>query len=225
MDTNTKNEISFLAKPLAILGLLVALFAVVLTIGMKQISSLRSKISSNQKNQKVLQQKVSTLESVGEILSGDTTFLDVVLPNKGAVLYGLSQIKSQAVLFNLTLSSLKTGISVPEKEGVFKTGISFEVEGEEQSIYTFLDSFSTALPLMNVDKVSLNKSAGAARASVSVSVFSSELPKKIPSVSEAVKELSSDEINLLRELSEYSMPQFVEPSFVPDKADRFDPFN
>ncbi|MFZ3301759.1 MAG: hypothetical protein WA152_03540 [Microgenomates group bacterium] len=225
MDTNTKSQINFIAKPAAILGVIVLLFILVLTFGMKQITTVRTKIAAGNKSEATLRQKAQTLETVAEILPGDVTFLDVVLPSKGSVLYGLSQIKNQALSNSIALSSLKTGTQIPESDGVSKISISFDAEGEEQSIYNFLNSFSKLLPLMNVDKVSLNKSGDLARASVSVSVYSSELPKKIPALTESVKELTKDEIATLTELATYGMPQFVEPEAANSNSTKTDPFN
>lgn len=225
MNTNLKGEINFLAKPIGILFLIIGLFVFLLSFGIKQINTIRSKIAANKKVEATLNQKIQTLETVGEILAGDVTFLDVVLPSKGSVLYGLSQIKSQSITYGVALSSLKTGTSVPEEGGLNKISISFDVEGQEQSIYSFLTSFSKILPLMNVDKASFSKSGEVTRASVTLSVYSSELPKKIPAVTEAVKELSNEDITLLKELSTYLMPQFVEPGVSTTTSPKTDPFN
>lgn len=225
MDTNTKSQFNFLIKPVSILVVIILLFVLVISFGVSQITSVRTKIAAGNKSETTLKQKAQTLETVAEILPGDVTFLDVVLPSKGSVLYGLSQIKSQALTNNIVLSSLKTGTSIPESDGVYKTSISFDAEGEEQTIYIFLNSFSKLLPLMNVDKVSINKSDELARASVSISVFSSELPKKIPALTESVKELTKDEIKTLTELATYEMPQFVEPEVENSSPKKVDPFN
>ncbi len=225
MDTNTKSQFNFLIKPVSILVVIILLFVLVISFGVSQITSVRTKIAAGNKSETTLKQKAQTLETVAEILPGDVTFLDVVLPSKGSVLYGLSQIKSQALTNNIVLSSLKTGTSIPESDGVYKTSISFDAEGEEQTIYIFLNSFSKLLPLMNVDKVSINKSDELARASVSISVFSSELPKKIPALTESVKELTKDEIKTLTELATYGMPQFVEPEVENSSPKKVDPFN
>jgi hypothetical protein len=225
MDTNTKSQFNFLIKPVSILAVIILLFVLVISFGVNQITSVKTKIAAGNKSETTLKQKAQTLETVAEILPGDVTFLDVVLPSKGSVLYGLSQIKSQALINNIVLSSLKTGTSIPESDGVYKTSISFDAEGEEQTIYLFLNSFSKLLPLMNVDKVSINKSDELARASVSISVFSSELPKKIPALTESVKELTKDEIKTLTELSTYGMPQFVEPEVENSSPKKVDPFN
>lgn len=225
MDTNTKSQLNFLAKPAGILVAIIGLLVFALSFGLKQITSVRAKIAAGNKSETTLKQKVQTLETVAEILPGDVTFLDIVLPSKGSVLYGLSQVKNQSLSNNVAISSLKTGTQIPESDGVYKTSISFDAEGDEQSIYNLLNSFSKLLPLMNVDKVSLNKSGDLARASISVSVFSSELPKKIPALTESVKELTKEEITTLTELATYSMPQFVEPGVDNSEAKKADPFN
>lgn len=225
MDTNTKTQLNFIAKPAVILFVIAILMVTVVSFGINKINIARNKIAIGNKTENTLKQRVQTLETVTEILPGDVTFLDVVLPSKGSVLYGLSQIKSQALSNNMLLSSLKTGTSIPESDGVFKTSISFEVEGDEKGIYQFLDSFSRLLPLMIVDKVNITKTGDHSRASVSVSVFSSELPKKIPALTESITEFSSDDIKTLNELSSYQMPQFVEPAVQEIQLKKIDPFN
>lgn len=225
MDTNTKSQLNFIAKPAIILFVIVALIVMVVSLGLNQITKVRNKLVAGNKSEATLKQKVETLRTVAEVLPGDITFLDIILPSKGSVLYGLSQIKQQAFSNSIAISSLKTGNSIPESDGVFKTSISFDAEGEEQSVYLFLNSFSKLLPLMNVDKVSINKSGDLVRASVSISIFSSELPKKIPALTESVKELSKEEIKTLTELSTYGMPQFVEPEIENSSPKKTDPFN
>lgn len=225
INTNFKNEIGFLAKPISILTIIIFLFILLITFSLKQINAIRSKIASNTKIESQLRQKVQTLETVEDVLSEGSTFLDIVLPSKGSVLYGLSQIKAQSLIFGVSLSSLKTGTQIPVEGGVNKASISFEVEGDEQSIYAFLGSFSKLLPLTSVDKVSLSKSENSARANVTLNVYSSELPKKIPALTEPIKELSKEEITLLKELSTYAMPQFVEPNATQINSTKTDPFN
>lgn len=217
MNTNLKGEINYIYKPILIMLLSVVVLIIGLSIGFNQISGLRTKIESSKKTVATLQQKVNALETVGEILSGDITFLDIVLPARGAVLYGLSQVKDQAIMQNIAISNIKTGTSVEVGDGVSKIAIGFEAEGDSASMYNFLESFSKMLPLINVDKVSMTHSENVTRASISVNVYSAEYPKKIPSVTESIKDLSKEEIALLRKISTYTLPNFVEPSMT-DKA-------
>jgi len=211
MDTKLKGEINFLIKPLAILSVAVLLLILVVIFGFNTVNQTRDQIAVNQVIESQLSKKVLALESMTVTLPGGVNFLDIVLPSRGGVLYGLNQIKIQAFNNQLLLSGVKTGNVVPEKEGLMKASISFEVEGDERSIYNFIASFSSVLPLMTVDKVNFASTEGISRASVTLNIFSADLPKKIPSLTGAVKELTNQDINLLRELSGYQLPSFVEP--------------
>lgn len=219
-----KGEIQFLIKPLMILSSLALLLVILLTVGIGQVKSVIQKNDESTKNAAVLSQKVSVLKSVTEVIAGDTTFLDIVIPSKGAVLYGLSQVKNQAAKYGLMLSNIKTGAQTQEKGGINKFAISFEAEGQDLAVYDFLKSFSNILPLVTIDKVKISKSAAIARATVTLSVYSGELPKTIPSVSTSATQLTAEEIKLLKELVTYTLPIFIEPK-AQESSTKLDPFN
>lgn len=225
MNTNLKNEINFLVKPLSIMALVLFAIVIALVVGAKNITNIRNVITKNKTTEKSLTQKVSALETVSQALPGDVTFLDVVLPSKGSVLYALNQIRSQTVVNSLTISNLKTGNSIPESGGVMKSSVSFEISGQDLDIYAFLASLNKMLPLMNIDKVSFSSISGLLTANVSVNVYSADLPKTIPSVTGTVSELTSQDIQLLNELATYTMPKFTEPSIDPKNTQKTDPFN
>lgn len=225
MDINVKNEIKFLGKPMGILFITITLLILIFYFGFKNVFSLKTKIDTNKIVGNSLGQKVSVLESISEVLPTDITFLDIVLPNKGAVLYGLSQIKNQTLAFNLLVSNMKSGTTIPQENGVSKNSINFEVLGEEQNIFMFLDSFSKLLPLMTIDKVSLSKSSNIIRAEVTISVYSANFPEKIPALTETINELTNQEISLLKELITYGLPQFIEPKVSETIGQKEDPFN
>lgn len=225
MNTNLKGEINFLIKPLSILTFSVLLLVFVTLYGIGLVESMNNQISSDEAIETQLSQKVMALETVTVNLPGDVSFLDIVLPSRGAVLYGLNQIKIQAVNNQLLLTGIKTGNVIPESSGLMKSAISFEVEGDEQSIYNFLASFSNVLPLMTVEKVNFTAASGAARAGVTLNIYSADLPKKIPSLTGTVKELTNQDIILLRELSGYQLPSFVEPGIITGGNGGRNPFN
>jgi len=76
---------------------------------------------------------------------------------------------------------------------------------------------------MKVDKVKIDASL-IPHATISINVFSADLPKTIPAVSSATNELTADEINILKELATYNMPTFIEPKANTEEQ-REDPFN
>lgn len=225
MNTNTKNEINFLLKPVIIFSSVLILIILSFVVGFKNISNLRDNITTNKTTERSLSQKVQALETVNRTLPGDVTFLDAVLPSRGAVLYALSQLRTQSLNNNLAISNLKTGNVIPESAGVMKSSVSFEVEGQESNVFDFLSSLNKVLPLINIDKISFNNSLGLSRANVSVYVYSAELPKTIPSITGAVGELTNQDTTLLNELTEYILPQFTEPVIEETPAQKTDPFN
>ncbi|MEK7100393.1 MAG: hypothetical protein AAB872_01120 [Patescibacteria group bacterium] len=220
----TKGEISFLIKPVIFLVVLIILFILLISIGIRQVTLAIGKIDESKKVETALNQKITILQKVSQVISGDTTFLDMVVPSKTAVLYGLSQVKNQAYKSGLLISNIKTGTPVADKNNIYKTSISFDVDGNEIAIYDYLKSFSRVIPLMNVEKVKISNSATVARATATLSVYSSELPKTIPSISSVAVDLTDEELSLLNELVSYTLPVFAEPKATEQQV-KEDPFN
>lgn len=206
------TEVKYIAKPLAIFALTISLFVGSFYFSLGQINKVRAKIDSSKKDQKVLAAKVSVLRNITDVLPADISFVDTALPSKGIALYGMSQVKTQANNLGLIISDLRTGGVVQEKDGLSRISISFDVAGDGQAIYDYLALFPKLLPLMKVDKLSLSKIDGITNATVTLSAFSGDLPKKIPSLETPVTDLTSDEVKILNEISGYSQPQFLLPS-------------
>lgn len=225
IDIKSKSEISFVIKPLIILIAIVTTAILVVFFGFKFITDVQLRITENKAVEASLAQKVLALETVNRVLPEGINFLDTVLPSRGAVLYGLSQVKRQAVNHNIIISNLKTGSALADSTGVVKYSIIFETESQEEDLYNFLHSFKKTLPIMNIDKVGFNNVSGLIRGSVTLYVYSADMPTTIPSLSGAVQELTAQEINLLNELATYSLPQFSEPSKSNTPSQRTNPFN
>lgn len=228
MDISSKQTINFLLKPGLIFLMILVMFALSIIISAREISKIQAQIESSENTKANLTKKVITLETVEKVLPGDVSFIDIALPSKISTLYALSQIKETSATNSLLLNDIKTSNPVSDKAGIFKSTISFEVEGNKNDIFNFLNSFSTLLPLMKVDKVDINNSsADFTSASVSLNVYSAELPKKLPTISTATTELTPLEIETLTKLSEYLLPGFIEPNAenIDNSSDRIDPFN
>lgn len=218
------NDFKFISKPVAILLFIVILFSILVTVGVKKINEIRVQIAESVQLENLLSNKVTILESLPNVLAGDTTFLDIALPSRGAVLFGLSQIKNQAFTNGIIISNLKTSSIVPIKNEISKISISFDIDGTEDSVYKFLNSFSKTLPLMSIDKVKLDKSLLGIRSSVSISVYTAELPTKIKAITGKTTELTDEDIQTITEISRYTIPSFVEPKPSQIEA-KIDPFN
>ncbi len=223
-DYNLKTELTYLAKPLLIVLIFLALLIGALLTSYNRISSVREEIQQIETTNRILSQKITVLEKVVDVLPGDITFIDIALPSRTPVLYGISQIKLQAARNGVSLTNIKSGTQVPD-DGVFRNTVSFDAQGSEAGIYSLLESFSKTLPLMSIDKVSMSKNADFLLANITLNIYSADLPKKLPSLNSAPSELSKAEIDLLLELSSYFLPAFIEPSSnVGNVESRSDPF-
>ena len=214
----------FLIKHLGILLLTILLLASSLYYGIGKVKSIKTKISESQKSEKLLNNKVSILRNVTSTLPEDISYIDFALPSKGIALYAISQVKNQANTLGLLISNLRTGSVSEDKNGISKINLTFDVEGYEQSIYDYLGLFPKMLPLMKIDKLSINTTAGIATATVSVSAYSGDLPKSIPSLTSPIKDLTNEEIQTLNNISEFLKPEFVTLS-ASTESPKEDPFN
>lgn len=226
MNLSIPEEIKFLTRPLVYLSITFVLVVVIMSVGLKQVRNIIVKAQSAKETQLALKKKADSLERVAEIIPEDINFLDIVLPDKLSILYGLSQIKNEAARNSLYLTNIKTGSLESASKELSKTSISFDAEGDQTSIYNFVSSFSTILPIMNIQKLRIVQTASSARLSATVYVYSAELPKTIPSLTSTVNNLSDEEISLLKNLSQYTLPIFVEAGTGEKPAAiREDPFN
>jgi hypothetical protein len=198
-------------KPISIFIILVVAIVVVSIIFLNKVRVAAVELNDLKTTRNSLTQKLSVLESVEQKFSGDITFVDVALPSRNAVLYGLSQIRNLAVNSNVIIRGLKAGTVTEFGKGIDKNAISYGVEGDKTSVYNFLSSFSQILPLMTVEKMSLNVQGENVLADITMYVYSTELPKKIPSVTTQASDLTDKEIEVLGKLAKFTLPLFIEP--------------
>ncbi len=219
-----KNELNYLLKPIGMLAVLIVLFLMLSLIGFKKLSLTYASINESKDLQAKLSEKVNILETVSQVLREDVSFIDVALPKKGALLYGLSQVRKQAAAHNVLVSSLKAGSTSLEENGISKTSITFEANGTDSDIYPFLNSFYKTLPIMNLEKVKINKVDSVTQAIATLYVYSASLPEKIPSITESIDGFTPQDVATIRELSSFTVPDFFEPKPTTGEV-REDPFN
>ena len=217
------NELKYLIKPGAFLIILFVMFILVINFGYNKIYTLYTDINTAKETQRLLGLKVNVLETVDEVLPRDVSFIDTALPSKGSILYGISQIKKLGFTKNLLITNLRASPEALEDGGISKNPITFDVEGLETDIYSFFSSFYSALPLMNLERIKIDKSEGVARATATVQVYSATLPEKIPALAEGVDGFTNSDIETLSKLSQFILPDFIAP--VPSEGSvREDPF-
>lgn len=224
MKNITEKEIKYLTKPLVVLMVAIASFVVVIILGLRQYNDFQSKISELNTNKSGLTQKVSILRNTLIKVSGNSTYADIALPDKSGVIMALSQVKTLAQSASVDVSNIKTGNATSVEGGMMKSIISFDVEGQRDSVFSYLDSLGKSLPVMVLDKVKINETQGLTRASASVSTYSADFPTKISGITSPVSDLNDNDLNLLQELSTYNLPIFSQVE-AQENPVRDNPFN
>jgi Tfp pilus assembly protein PilO len=154
-----------------------------------------------------LRQKLSILQSP-EIGVSKSDVAHIVIPSENPSLVALSQVRTMASSNGLALTSLSMGQPV-KVQSLWKVSISFDVDGSESSIFTFISGLMKSAPILTVEKYKLTTTSAQARANVVVNYYWSPLPKQIPSVSESM-EFTQEELEILDQMTKLTLPPKTE---------------
>lgn len=214
---------TLLIATLPLLGtVLVAVF--IFKFGLGKISDIRSKVTVSKKNESVLNQKLNLLTSISDSALAYSTLTSNALPESNSALATISQIKKLAVQHSVSVSNIKTSTELSDKIGVKKMDISFDVTGPRPSVLSFVATIKSFTPIVTLEKVKSTETGGVMRGEVAVKTYWAELPKKLPSLTEKINDLTSAEINLLTDLQSLTQPEFVEIPPAEGNTGRTDPF-
>lgn len=220
LSGSTKQVIS------AVLPLVIVLFLsfVVGQFGLGKISGIRLQIARVQKEVAILNDKLNLLRSVSGEAQKEASVVTVALPESNPSLVVLTQLKVLAAKNSISLSGIKSGGEVSDSSGLQRVDISFDAEGSQNQMLSFMKDVKVIAPLTLIDRVKMNASGGVARAGISVKSFWSPLPKELPPLTTQITGLTSDERKLLTDVSGLALPPFSEVP-VSENAGKSDPFS
>lgn len=201
-------SVSAIAVPAVYLLVSIILFVFGAKTGIAKISEQRDSLAEAKKTQAVLEQKESLLRQIETEVSSQVEVLANVLPEKNPALTMISQIKNLAAVSGITITSFKIG-AVNDTGSVSFADVSYDADGDSVSVIAFLNTIKTLAPLSTIDTAKINQQAGAASANVRIRVYFAGYPTKLPSLTEAVNELTGEEEGLLDNLSGLSLPTFT----------------
>lgn len=201
---------------------IIVLSIIVANVGIGKLSSVRSQISTHERNIATLNRKMEVLTSVRDIVSGNATAVAVALPDANPSLVVLNQLKILAAANSVTLTSIKSGAEIQDSSGLSRADITFEVQGGKGNVVNFIKGISTFAPISIVDQVKMNQTNATTRANLTVKTYWSNLPTQIPAVTQAVSELTPAEIQTIGELQNLTAPQIT--TLAPQDGGKTDPF-
>lgn len=200
-------QVSAILVPSIYLLVSILLFVFGVRTGVGRISEQRSSLNEARKTQVVLQQKESLLREIETEISSQVDVLANIFPEKNPALIMISQIKNLAAVSGVTISTFKIGAQ-NDAGSVSFVDVSFDVDGGLVSVISFLNTTKTMAPLSTIEKAKINQQGGIASANITTRVYFAGYPTKLPSLTEAVNELTGEEKGLLDTLSGLTLPVF-----------------
>ena len=201
-------NVSAILIPSVYLLVSIILFVFGAKMGIAKISEQSSSLNEARKIQGVLQQKESLLRQIEPEISSQVDVLANVVPEKNPALIMISQLKNLALVSGVTITTFKIGAQ--NDTGVVSfVDLSYDADGALSSIIPFLNTVKTLAPISTIETAKINQQGGLASANVRIRVYFAGYPTKLPSLTEAVNQLTSEEETLLDTLSGLSLPSFT----------------
>ncbi|KKT33847.1 MAG: hypothetical protein UW21_C0007G0009 [Candidatus Woesebacteria bacterium GW2011_GWB1_44_11b] len=191
---------------------------------LNRIGNLRQEIAAAAREENALAEKVNVLQSLSPATLGQTQISTVALPSKNSALLAISQIKIKAQVFGINLDEIKVGGQLNSgTTSLSRAEISFDGVGQFASVADFLISLSGTAPLGRVEAVKISQAGETTRATITYSSFWADFPDKLPSLTESLPDLTSEEEATLRRLLSLDQPTFSElnPSAPIQRANPF----
>jgi len=197
--------------PVGLLLLLVILSVFAFRFGFAKISEQRQNVSTARQNESVLSQKESILK---DIQSGVPSYVKAVaaaLPEKNPSLSMVSQIRILSSEKGLSLGNIKVGSEIAAGgASISEVDVTFGIEGPAAEIVSFLAAVKELAPVSTIEKAKINRSSIGTRADITLRVYKSEFPQKLPSLTEPARALTDDEKTTLTKLSALRLPIFTD---------------
>lgn len=218
-------SIGVMLLPLAFLIGLISLTTIAVKVGISNISSQRDQLSKIQKDESVLSAKETLLRRVGSVVLSQADASLGAVPEGNSSLIVISQLKSLAATKGVTITDFKVGNTQKSENNIFAIDVSFQVEGAVAQTFDFVASIASFSPLTTIEKVKMDQVAGATRMEVILRCYWAALPKTLPSLTQPLNELTSDEQEMLARLGSLSQPAFlnIAPSLPSGRTDPFGP--
>lgn len=200
-------------KPLAIPFLsvfsLVILSIVSFNILNGRISTKKAELKKSESEEETLLEKRRILSEFDSLVSSSTlSSIDLAFPEENPALMMLSQIKSLSSSFGLTLVELNVGKATDFENDTKKVSINLSIDGPLEGVISFVKTLETLAPINTVNNVEFINSGDLTRADISLLLYYSKHPTKLPPIAEAIKGLSVDETDLLFEINSLTSPTF-----------------
>lgn len=192
--------------------LLVVSFAVFgAKILVDNISFLSDQLQQNKQTEATLQTKLSSLGRVLPQATNDSVAAINALPAGSPVISVMSNIRTQATSFGLTLNNFSSS-TVPDtlNKGTLSGEVVFDIDGNYKNIISLIDRIRGTSPVTTFDSIKILSQGSLGgddyRFTGHLLVYWAGLPTTIPPVSQSFEGLTADEKKILSQISSLNVP-------------------
>ena len=224
---NIDPTLKVLAIPISVIVGSLLLFVFIVKIGYPNVTENIKKIDESKKMKNTLEERLNILQDFqAGVLDNQSDRVYSVLPNKnfGAVL--ISQVKRITSENNWLLEEVETAKIDKFNNEISSATISFKIstDGMESAV-NFLQELGESAPLSTINEAVLTFDRGLVVIDLKSDIYWSDLPTKLPSLSEPLVELSAKDRETLSIVQGYKLPVFVDLQPQNRDTGRENPFN
>lgn len=206
----SKKDLQTLSIPFLLVFVLAVLLFVSYKILFPRIQNEKSDLAKNKQDEQVLTKKQQVLSSFSSEASSYVGSSVVAVPEKNSALIMISQIKKIVQVRLLAMNNLQIGSLVPEKNGLYKVQLQFDLDGDLLQSTAFIKDVENVAPIANINKIKVSQTSGTSRMTVSINVYSAPYPKTLPAITEAESDFTDKEKATLAKLTNLVQPAFSE---------------
>lgn len=190
--------------------LLLAFLCLILVVvnGFKIINQTKNEVSKHKELIKTLNQKLSILKNVQAELPSDMSFLNMALLRDNALMVVVNNIKQKASSLGIEVVDIKAGQTLV-KGGLNQISLTVSIKSDLVKLQQYLTLLDKSLPIITVENITADFATKPEIVNLTISVYSAEPLKTIPSLTEAVKDLTPAEHKLLERISDFSLPELT----------------
>ncbi len=208
---------------LGLLGVLILSIYLLYSFGLSTLYTERDKLAQTKKDHSVLTEKQQVLSGLSQNILPQADASLIAVPGQNPSLLVVSQIKSLANQNSLTIKDIS--VSSPNSQGDLNSvGLTLSLEGQTGEIINFINGLKSLAPLVFLNALKITNANQISDASVNIVSYSSDLPKKITSLTEPLISLTDDENKILNRLSSLIAPSQVQLAPT-EPTTRDNPFN
>ncbi|KKQ51093.1 hypothetical protein A2865_00020 [Candidatus Woesebacteria bacterium RIFCSPHIGHO2_01_FULL_39_17] len=198
-----------LVGPLLLILIILSFAFYAATTGYGRVKKQIEEYRIAKKEETNLREKLASIKNIRPDVLDQADFTLVALPQKNPATFLISQLRLNAEESSITIKEISTSRSQKKDDLVNSMIINVDTESSDVgSITTFMENISDLTPISLIvgSEGTLNQTEAKYEQELEISFYWSALPTTLPSISEPLKNLTSEQTEILERISSLKQP-------------------